>query len=66
MRFTGLALCLLASSLGARAESLEDRIGTLEQRIKDLEQTLLVQSGETKVAAATPVEASRIAKELAH
>ena len=66
MRFTGLALCLLASSLGARAESLEDRIGTLEQRIKDLEQTLLVQSGETKGTAAAPAPASSIAKEIAH
>jgi hypothetical protein len=50
MRLTGLALCLLASSLGARAESLEDRVSVLEQRIKDLEQTLVIQSPQAPVA----------------
>ena len=53
MRLTGLALCLLASSLGARAESLEDRVAVLEQRIKNLEQTLLIQSSDTDVIAAS-------------
>lgn len=40
MRFLGLTLCLLASSLGARAESVEERIAALEARVKTLEQAL--------------------------
>jgi hypothetical protein len=40
MRFIGLTLCLLASSLGARAESVEDRVVALEARVKALEEAL--------------------------
>ena len=40
MRFIGLTLCLLASSLGARAESVEERVTALEARVKVLEQAL--------------------------
>ena len=40
MRLIGLTLCLLASSLGARAESVEERIGALEARVKELENAL--------------------------
>jgi hypothetical protein len=40
MRLIGLTLCLLASSLGARAESVEDRVSALEARVKALEEAL--------------------------
>ena len=40
MRTLGLTLCLLASSLGARAESVEERVAALEARVKALEQAL--------------------------
>ena len=40
MRLIGLTLCLLASSLGARAESVEDRVAALEARVKALEVAL--------------------------
>lgn len=59
MRFAGLALCLLASSMGARAESLEDRVATLEARVKALEQALRTQGGltnNTKPVTASSVE----------
>jgi hypothetical protein len=47
MRFIGLTLALLASSLGARAESVEDRVNALEARVKVLEAAL---QGQGKVA----------------
>jgi len=37
MRFIGLTIALLASSLGARAQSAEDRVAALEARVKSLE-----------------------------
>jgi hypothetical protein len=37
MRRIGLTLCLLVSSLGARAEAAEDRVAELEARVKALE-----------------------------
>lgn len=40
MRFVGLTLALLASSLGARAQSAEDRVAALEARVKALEVAL--------------------------
>jgi hypothetical protein len=46
MRFVGLTLALLASSLGARAESVEDRVGALEARVKALEEALRVQGSQ--------------------
>jgi len=51
MRSLGLTLCLLASSLGARAESVEDRITTLEARVKALEQALRSQGDKTALSA---------------
>lgn len=50
MRFAGLTLCLLASSLGARAESVEDRVAALEARVKALEMALS-QQGSKPIAA---------------
>lgn len=44
MRLAGLTLCLLASSLGARAELIEDRMASLERRVKVLEEALRDQS----------------------
>ncbi|HSI15523.1 MAG TPA: hypothetical protein VK961_25990 [Chthoniobacter sp.] len=46
MRFVGLTLALLASSLGARAESVEDRVNALEARVKALEAALQTQDGK--------------------
>ena len=46
MRFAGLAICLLVSSMGARAESLEDRVAALEARVKSLEQALRTQGSQ--------------------
>ena len=40
MRRIGLTLCLLVSSLGARAEAAEDRVAELEARVKALESAL--------------------------
>ena len=40
MRFAGLSLCLLVSTLSARAQSAEDRVATLEGRVKALEEVL--------------------------
>jgi len=40
MRRIGLTLCLLVSSLGARAEAAEDRVAELEARVKALETAL--------------------------
>lgn len=54
MRFVGLTLALLASSLGARAESMEDRVSALEARVKALEEALHIQGG--KVVAHDAVE----------
>lgn len=45
MRYAGLTLCLLASSLSARAESVEDRVAALEARVKALETALNLQTG---------------------
>jgi hypothetical protein len=64
MRFIGLTLALLASSLGARADSAEERVGALEARVKALEAALNDQPGK---AAALPaaVEKSEGAYEIA-
>jgi hypothetical protein len=51
MRFIGLTLCLLASSLGARAESTDERIAALEARVKTLEQALQAKSAPAPAAA---------------
>ncbi len=40
MRFAGLSICLLVSTLSARAEALEGQVATLEERIKTLEEAL--------------------------
>jgi len=47
MRRLGLTLCLLASSLGARAESIEDRMAALEQQVKTLQEALRSQGAVT-------------------
>lgn len=47
MRLFGLTLALLASSLGARAESVEDRMTALEQQVKTLQEALRNQSSMT-------------------
>ena len=47
MRLFGLTLALLASSLGARAESVEDRMTALEQQVKSLQEALRNQSSMT-------------------
>jgi hypothetical protein len=52
MRFIGLALCLLASTFGARADSLEDRVTALELRVKVLEDTLRAQGVGEPITAA--------------
>lgn len=57
MRLVGLTLCLLASSLGARAESIEDRMTSLERQVKTLEEALRIQSGKPKVAHTDSVDA---------
>lgn len=46
MRFAGLSICLLVSTLSARAEALESQVITLEERIKTLEEALQTQSAE--------------------
>ena len=51
MRYAGLTLCLLASSLGARAESVEDRVAALEARVKALEATLQAQTAKAATVA---------------
>ena len=53
MRLFGLTLALLASSLGARAESVEDRMTALEQQVKTLQEALRSQSGITDPASPT-------------
>ena len=40
MRFAGLSICLLVSTLSARAEALESHVATLEERIRTLEEAL--------------------------
>ena len=57
MRLFGLTLCLLASSLGARAESIEDRMASLERRVKTLEEALRNQSGKLTIADIDAVDA---------
>ena len=56
MRLIGLTLCLLASSLGARAESVEDRVSALEARVKVLEEAIRNQSGKVVTNTATIVD----------
>jgi chaperonin cofactor prefoldin len=46
MRFAGLSICLLVSTLSARAEALETQVTTLEERIKTLEEALQNQGAE--------------------
>ena len=53
MRFVGLTLALLASSLGARAESVEDRVAALEARVKALEEALHAVQGARQATAAS-------------
>ena len=57
MRLFGLTLCLLASSLGARAESIEDRMASLERQVKTLEEALRNQSGKPTIADIDAVDA---------
>ena len=47
MRLIGLTIALLASSLGARAESVEDRMTALEEQVKTLQEALRNQSSMT-------------------
>jgi hypothetical protein len=64
MRFIGLTLALLASSLGARADSAEERVATLEARVKALEAAL---SNPSDTVAALPpaIEKSEDTYEIA-
>jgi hypothetical protein len=48
MRLAGLSICLLVSTLTARAEALEERVASLEQTIRSLEGAL---SGQAAVTA---------------
>ena len=57
MRLFGLTLCLLASSLGARAESIEDRMASLERQVKTLEEALRNQNGMPTIADIDAVDA---------
>jgi hypothetical protein len=57
MRLIGLTLCLLASSLGARAESIEDRMAALERQVKTLEEALRMQSGQPAMTDTDTVDA---------
>ena len=57
MRLFGLTLALLASSLGARAESVEDRMASLERQVKTLEEELRNQSGKPMMADTDAVDA---------
>ena len=62
MRLFGLTLALLASSLGARAESVEDRMTALEQQVKTLQEALRSQSGTDAADAefsAVEIEANK-------
>lgn len=56
MRLVGLTLCLLASSLGARAESIEDRMASLERQVKTLEEALRNQNGVPTMADTDAVD----------
>ena len=44
MRYAGLSLCLLVSTLTARAEALEERVASLEQTIRSLQEALQEQA----------------------
>lgn len=52
MRFVGLTLCLLVSSIVARAETAEERITALEARVKALELALREAGGKFPTASA--------------
>jgi hypothetical protein len=54
MRLVGLTLCLLASSLGARAEAAEERIAVLENQVKTLQEALRNQSRSLVNEVITP------------
>jgi hypothetical protein len=56
MRLFGLTLCLLASSLGARAESVEERVTALEARVKALEAVLQSQAEKSVAITAANIE----------
>ena len=58
MRLVGLTLCLLASSLGARAESIEDRMASLERQVKTLEEALRAQGEKATIPDAIDAEFS--------
>ena len=57
MRLFGLTLALLASSVGARAESVEDRMTALEQQVKTLQEALRNQSEKSTMAMTDAVDA---------
>jgi hypothetical protein len=55
MRLVGLTLCLLASSLGARAEAAEERIAALENQVKTLQEALRQQSAPLPAEVISPM-----------
>jgi hypothetical protein len=64
MRLIGLTLCLLASSLGARAESVEDRVAALEARVKALEEAVHSQAGKPAGINAANIDGTYTATSL--
>ncbi len=61
MRFAGLSICLLVSTLSARAEDLELQVTALEERVRILEETLQIQaafSEQQEIAPAASREGS--------
>lgn len=65
MRFAGLAIALLASSLGARAQSAEDRVAALEARVKALEAALQQRSSAPLALGVGARESATDAYEIA-
>ena len=65
MRFIGLTIALLASSLGARAQSAEDRVAALEARVKSLEAALQQRSSVPLALDAGAQESATGAYEIA-
>lgn len=59
MRFAGLSICLLVSTLSARAEALESQVITLEERIKTLEEALQTQSAEQQESLPAALKAEK-------
>jgi len=56
MRLAGLSLCLMVSTLSARAEALEDRLAALESQIKVLQQALQTQLPMEMSAGLSPAD----------